>query len=335
MSHNENIILLGHGSGGLLSKELMLKYILPAFKNSTLEELSDSAVLDISKNKLAFSTDSFVVTPLFFNGGDIGKLAICGTINDLAVSFAKPLYLSCSFIIEEGFSLDLFNKILKSMANEADKAGIKIVTGDTKVVEQGKADKIFINTSGIGIIENYNTAKICEGDLILINGSLGDHGMTIYSTRENLGIETDLKSDCANLSGMISAVLAECNGVKFMRDPTRGGLASAGNEIVNEQNFGIILYEDKLNIKQEVATLCAMLGFDPLHIANEGKVMMIISPEVAQKAVKIMKNFEEGKDACIIGEITSSYKGKVILKTKFGTNRIVDMLTGNQLPRIC
>lgn len=335
MSHDKNIILLGHGSGGLLSRNLMQKHILPRFNNSVLEPLSDSAILNIPEGRLAFSTDSFVVTPLFFNGGDIGKLAICGTVNDLAVSFAKPLYLSCSFIIEEGFSLELFDNILDSMANEANKTGIKIVTGDTKVVEQGKADKIFINTSGVGIVEKYSVSEIYEGDLIIVNGTIGDHGMTIYAARDALGIETGLKSDCAGLYNMISSVTSECKDIKFMRDPTRGGLASVANEAVYGQDFGIIIHEDKIPLKQEVTTLCSLFGFDPLHIANEGKVMMIISPESAKKAINIMKSFEEGKEACIIGEVTKKYKGKLILKTNFGTNRIIDMPAGNLLPRIC
>ncbi len=331
------IILLGHGSGGLLSRDLTENYILPRFTNPVLDNLSDSALLDIGTgcSKLAFSTDSFVVTPLFFPGGDIGKLAVCGTVNDLAVSGAIPKYLSCSFIIEEGLEFSVFEKILRSMEMEAKNAGVEIVTGDTKVVDRSKADKIFINTGGIGILTGLKFEKPVTGDCILINGSLGDHGMTIFAAREELGVDTPLQSDCCSLNHMIGALVKECGGIKFMRDPTRGGLASAANELVSPADFGMLLYEDSIPVKEEVRSLCDMVGFDPLQVANEGKVMIVISAGEAEKALGIMKNFSEGREASIIGEITGEHKGKVVLKTNFGTKRIVDMLSGAQLPRIC
>ncbi|MCL5773956.1 MAG: hydrogenase expression/formation protein HypE [Firmicutes bacterium] len=351
-------ILLAHGSGGKLSRKLITELFMPHFTNEYISPLADAALIDgsdlwrhceersdaaisssavMTNKKLAFTTDSFVVKPIFFPGGDIGKLAVCGTTNDLAVMGAKPLYLSCGFVLEEGLLIDELHRILDSMAAEAEKNGVKIVTGDTKVVEKGSADKIFINTAGIGIRDNNRSfnEKIKPGDKVIINGTLGDHGIAVLSARENLAIGTPVLSDCASLWHMIDEVLESSNGVKFMRDPTRGGLATVLNEIVHGENFGILLHEDSIPVKEEVNAICELLGFDPLYLANEGKVVLIASEKEAGKIVSIMKKNEIGKDSRIIGEVAASPAGKVFMKTGIGGTRIVDMMIADQLPRIC
>lgn len=333
-------VLLGHGSGGILTSNLISQLFLHYFKNDILEQMSDSALLQIKSNNVAFTTDSFVIDPLFFPGGNIGKLAVCGTINDLAVSGAKPLFLSCAFIIEEGFPLHQLEKIVQSMAEEAEKAQVKIVTGDTKVVAKGQCDKLFINTSGIGcLLPKYlnigRAENIKKGDKIIINGSLGDHAISVLSARNDLNIQTDLISDCASLNGLISNVLNNSAGVNFMRDITRGGLATVLCELAEQKKLGFALDENKIPVKEAVRGVCELLGFDPLYLANEGKVVMIVAHESAELILSIMRNHSLGKDSCIIGELSEENAGLVWLNTQIGGKRLVDKLSGDQLPRIC
>lgn len=336
----EKNILLGHGSGGKLSAELIKSIFVDAFKNSTLESQTDSAILNIDSSKIAFTTDSYVVDPIFFNGGNIGKIAICGTVNDLSVSGAEPKYISCSFIIEEGFEIEKLKEIVKSMADEAKKAGVKIVTGDTKVVNKGKCDKIFINTTGIGILDSkYEKISfgenIKENDLIIINGTIADHGMTIMTSRDFENFKTNISSDSASLNIMIKELLDSNIDIKFMRDATRGGVATVVCELAEKHNFGIELDEENIPLNESVKGLCELFGFDPLYVANEGKVIFIIDKNDEEKALKILKNNEFGKQAATIGRITSEHKGKAWINTEIGGRRIVDMLAGEQLPRIC
>lgn len=330
-------ILLAHGSGGKLMHSLIEKEILKRFANPFLSPLGDSAVFNLGKQKFAFTTDSYVVKPIFFPGGDIGKLAVYGTVNDLAMVGAEPLYLSCGVILEEGMETDTLDKILSSMEEAAKIANVEVVTGDTKVVEKGSADKIFINTSGIGIIKNnyeLSMKKIRKGDKIIINGSIGDHGIAVMSERMNLQIKSNLKSDCAPLWNLVEKILNTIDEVRFMRDPTRGGLATTLNEIVAKTNSGILIKEGKIPVKEEVKGICELLGLDPLYVANEGKVVIVASADSTEKILRIMKKDELGKQACIIGEIIDQPK-KVILETVIGGRRIVDLLSGEQLPRIC
>ncbi len=340
MKKNSNQILLGHGSGGKLSHDLIENLFAKHFHNPILAQQSDSAIIPFSGSHLAYTTDSFVVDPLFFPGGNIGNLAIAGTVNDLAVSGATPLYLSAGFIIEEGFSYSDLEKIVISMAEDAKKAGVTIVTGDTKVVDRGKCDKVFINTSGIGILDKKNTkissgSGIVPGDKIIINGSIGDHGMAVMAARNELNIRTHITTDCACLNHMISDVLLTSESVKFMRDATRGGLGTVLSELVKDSNFGIQINEDKLIIHENVKGLCELLGFDPLYVANEGKVVMIVGKDDAEEVIKTMKKSPFGKEASIIGEISKHHIGMAWLNTCVGGKRVIEMLSGQQLPRIC
>jgi len=330
-------ILLSHGSGGSQSHSLIENVMLPRFSNSFLSPLGDAAELEVDSAKLFFTTDSFVVHPLFFPGGDIGKLAICGTVNDLAVMGAIPLYLSAAFIIEEGLAMDELTAVLDSMKAAAELAGVSIVTGDTKVVERGSADRLFITTSGVGRRhKNAPSGKIEAGDRVLVSGTLGDHGMAVLAVREGLklGGKTP-ESDCAPLNGMTKALLNEGLRIRFMRDPTRGGLATVANEVAGSSGLGIVLDENAIPVREEVKAVCELLGFDPLYVANEGKVMVITAREDADRAVEVMRSLPEGRDACIIGEVTEAGPGRVVLNTVIGGRRIIDMLTGDQLPRIC
>ena len=331
-------ILLSHGSGGSETHELIEDIILKKFGNPILKSLGDSALIEIEGSKLAFTTDSFVINPIFFKGGNIGKLAVCGTVNDLAVFGATPLYISCSLIIEEGFSKKALLEILDSLAGEAKKAGVKVVTGDTKVVEKSSADKIFINTSGIGLMNSQRSLSIAgirRRDKILINGPIADHGISVLLAREEFGFKSGVKSDCACLNRLIAGVLKGCDTVKFMRDPTRGGVATTANEITKGQRFGIRLYEDRIPLNLSTRAACELLGLDPLYIGNEGKVIMIVSEKEAAKAVRIMKRDPLGRKAAVIGEVTGDFQGRVVLKTRVGGDRIVDMLSKEALPRIC
>ena len=333
-------ILLGHGSGGRMSHDLIEGLFARYFDNKILRQQSDSAVLERPSQNLAFTTDSFVVDPIFFPGGNIGKLAIAGTVNDLSVSGAIPKYLSCGFVIEEGFSMTDLEIIVKTMSEEASKAGVEIVTGDTKVVDKGKCDKVFINTSGIGILDDKyvpigSGETIKPGDKIIINGEIGAHGMAIMAARNDLNITAPIQSDCACLHGLIRNVLDAGIKVKFMRDATRGGLGTVAAELIKGKEMGLQIDEEKLVIGEGVRGMCELLGFDPLYVANEGKVLMIVDAADAEEAISLMRKHPLGHEAAIIGEIDDSHKGKAWLHTVVGGKRIIEMLSGQQLPRIC
>jgi hydrogenase expression/formation protein HypE len=333
-------ILLGHGSGGKLSHDLIDNLFAKHFSNPYLDEQSDSALLKVEAGNLAFTTDSFVVDPIFFPGGDIGKLAIAGTVNDLAVSGAVPQYISCGFIIEEGFPFADLTRIVETMAEEAEKAGVQIVTGDTKVVDKGKCDKVFINTSGVGYLdEQYigisSGRDIQPGDKIIINGSIGDHGMSVMAARNELNIAADIQSDCACLNGLIGEALKASDKIRFMRDATRGGLGTVISELVRNRDYGIQLNEGALQVTPTVKGICELLGFDPLYVANEGKVVMVVAAEDADNVVEAIKENPYGAGASIIGEVTDSHHGMAWMETIVGGKRIIEMLSGQQLPRIC
>ena len=327
-------ITLAHGAGGKFSADLIQEIILPAFDNEILSELHDGAKL----GKIAMTTDSYVVRPIFFNGGDIGKISVCGTVNDLSVCGAIPKFLSVGMIIEEGFSVKNLKKIVESMRKAADEAKIKIVTGDTKVVERGKADGIFINTAGIGeLIEGVEISakKIRAGMKILVSGTIGDHSTVILSERHGLEIPKNLQSDCAPLNEMIFEILSAEKNVAMLRDATRGGISAVLNEIVFGKNFGILLEEEKIPVREEVRGICDILGFDFLEMANEGKIIAIVPEKSAEKILEVMRKNIYGKNAEIIGEVVENFSGKVGMKTKIGGVRIVDMPVGNLVPRIC
>jgi len=331
-------VLLAHGGGGTLSHQLIQKMFFSQFNNPLLNQEHDGAIFEIGGTRFAFSTDSYVVQPIFFPGGNIGELAVNGTVNDLSMCGAKPLYLSCGFIIEEGFPMNELWQVVLAMKNAAEKANVQIVTGDTKVVDKGKGDKIFINTAGIGIIQNdvqISPANCKVGDVILLNGYIADHGIAIMSARENLSFETSIKSDCAPLNSLVEKILAVSKNIHVLRDPTRGGVASALNEIAQKANVGILIEEDKIPIREEVKAACELLGFDPLYIANEGKLLAFVAEEDAGKVLNEMKKHPYGKDSTIIGKVTAENMKTVIMKTSIGSKRIVDMLSGEQLPRIC
>jgi len=334
----EDRISLSHGSGGKLSFNLIKKLFLSNFNNPYLKRLDDGAVLNIGGLKLAYTTDSYTVDPLFFNGGDIGKLAVYGTVNDLAMCGATPLYLSCSFIIEEGFSLSLLEKIVLSMKKASAIAKVAIVTGDTKVVNKGAVDKIFVNTSGVGTVEEEvnisgNNAKV--GDVIMINGPIGSHGIAVLSEREGLKFETEIKSDTAPLSSLVADMLMVSKDIHVLRDPTRGGLSTTLNEIALSSKVDIEINEDDISIQEGVRAACEILGYDPLYLANEGKVVVFVPSEIAPEIFKKMRKNKYGKESKIIGRVVRKSEGKVYLNTIIGGKRIVDMLTGEQLPRIC
>ncbi len=330
-------ILLAHGSGGKLSHELVEKRFLPFLANPMLNKLDDSAIFEAS-GRLAFTTDSYVVNPIFFPGGDIGKLAVCGTVNDLSMSGAKPLYLSLSAIIEEGFSLKELERVVQSIKAAAKEAAVSIITGDTKVVNRGQADKLFINTSGIGIIPvevAISGANAKSGDKIILSGTIDDHGIAIMSQREGLRFSVPVESDCAPLNNLVAQMLEASLNIHCLRDPTRGGLATTLNEFAKQSNVGIVIQEDKIPVKEGVRAACELLGFDPIYVANEGKLVAIVEPDDADKVLAQMKQNSYGRDAAIIGEISNEHPGRVIMKTKLGPSRIVDMLSGELLPRIC
>lgn len=336
-------IVLGHGGGGKLSNELVENLFLPAFHNEMLDKLSDSAQLDIAElvkngEKLAFSTDSFVVQPLFFRGGNIGGLAVNGTVNDVAMSGAKPLFLSCGFIIEEGFEVEKLGKIAQMMGAAARKANVRIVTGDTKVVERGKGDGVFINTSGFGVIPtgvNIAPHRAEAGDAVIVSGEIGLHGIAIMSEREGLDFDAPIESDCANLNFLVEEMLSVTKDIHVLRDPTRGGIASSLNEIAKASNVGIRLFDDKVPVPNIVRGACEMLGLDPFYVANEGKLLAILPREKADEMLEKMRRNEFGRKAEIIGEVVAEHTGMVVAKTVFGSTRVVDMQLGEQLPRIC
>ncbi len=331
-------ILLGHGSGGKLSHNLLSEMFLKYFRNEELAQLNDGARLNFNGSSLIMSTDTYVVDPIFFPGGDIGKLAICGTVNDVTMMGAEPQYLSVGFIIEEGLLFTDLEKILESMAKSAEEANVQIVTGDTKVVPQGAADKIFINTAGVGIPlpgVNLSGHNARVGDTIIINGAIADHGITIMAKREGLELDISLESDSAPLNNMVVDLLKTVPDIHVLRDPTRGGIATTLNEIAGQSSVGIKISENNLPISSQVKAVCEILGLDPLYIANEGKVLVFVDPAQVEKTLRLMRKHRYGKDACVIGEVVEEPKGKVYLDTVIGSQRMIDMLAGEQLPRIC
>jgi len=335
---NYEKVLMAHGGGGTLSQKLISKMFLTQFQNPYLNLLHDGAILENAGNKIAFSTDSYVINPIFFPGGNIGELAINGTVNDLSMCGAKPLYLSLGFIIEEGLLMDELWRIVQSIKNAADIAGVQIVTGDTKVVEKGKGDKIFINTSGIGFIpdgRNITPLNCKAGDKIILSGKIAQHGMAIMAVREGLNFESEIVSDTAPLNHLVEEMFSVSNRINVLRDPTRGGISSTLNEIAQSANLGIMIEENKIPISAQVSAACEIIGLDPLYIANEGKLIAIVSSDDAENIIDKMRTSKYGIDAVIIGEVTEENKGKVVMKTMLGTKRIVDMLSGEQLPRIC
>ena len=331
-------ILLAHGSGGKLSQQLVQEVLLPQFRNDLLDVQHDGAVFSINGARLAFSTDSFVVSPIFFPGGDIGKLAVHGTINDLAMCGARPLYLSAAFILEEGLSMRDFWAVVSSMREAAAAAGVALVTGDTKVVDRGKADKIFINTSGIGLVPekvNIHPGRARPGDKVIVSGEIAVHGIAIMSVREGLEFETEISSDTAPLNGLVNTVLAVASDIHVLRDPTRGGITSALSEIALSGRVGIMLDEVRIPISEEVKGACEILGLDPLYVANEGKLLAIVPEEEVGPVLSAMRAHPLGEKAAVIGSVTDEHHGFVFMKTRIGGTRVVDMLSGEQLPRIC
>jgi len=335
---NYEHVTLAHGGGGKLSRELIGQMFLSQFCNEYLEPMHDGAIFKIGEQKFAFSTDSYVVNPIFFPGGNIGELAINGTINDLAMCGAQPLYLSVAFIIEEGFPMNDLWRITLSMQAAAKNAGVLLVTGDTKVVERGKCDKIFINTSGLGTIDdgvNISPKNAAIGDKIILSGTIAEHGIAIMSVRENLEFDSQIKSDCAALHDLVKTMLSCTKAIHVLRDPTRGGIASSLNEIAEEAQVGILIEENMIPVTEQVKGACEILGFDPLYVANEGKLIAFIPPGETDRVFSRVRSHPLGKSAAIIGEVISDHPGKVVMKSSISGSRIVDMLSGEQLPRIC
>lgn len=330
----ERVITLAHGDGGELSYELVQDVFVKAFGNQK-EAMFDSALLQVSGGKIAVSTDSFVVKPIFFPGGSIGKLAIAGTVNDLAVSGAKPLYLTCGFVLEEGFPIKDLKQIVMDMAAEATKAGVTIVAGDTKVVERGSCDGVYINTTGIGVVAEELQPTFTEGDAVIISGSIGDHGIAILAARGELGITSPVQSDCASLNSMIETVTNEVQQVRIMRDPTRGGLATTLVEIAEDFSLTIVLEEEDIPVRDDVHGACDLLGFDPLYLANEGKTIFIVPAEAKERVLELLHATVEGKEAVCIGQVTNTEKGQLLLQTPLGVKRPLHRLSGIMLPRIC
>jgi hydrogenase expression/formation protein HypE len=331
-------ILLGHGSGGKLSADLLRDIFLPALGNPILNRLDDQAVVSLNGTRLAITTDTFVVKPLFFRGGDIGSLAVHGTINDLAMGGAEPLWLSAAFILEEGLPIETLQRVVASMQQAAANAGVQIVTGDTKVVEKGSADGLFINTTGIGRVRDgvsFSASLAKPGDIILVSGYLGDHGIAILAEREGLQFETQVQSDSAALHTLVARLLEATQAVRCLRDPTRGGLSSTLNEIATSSQVGMELEETSIPVREEVRGACEMLGLDPMYVANEGKLVAVVAPSAALDALRALQSHPLGKDAAIIGRVISEHSRMVVMRTPLGTTRIVDMLAGDQLPRIC
>ncbi len=334
----EEKILLAHGSGGMLSHDLIKEVFLSQFLNPFLKPLDDSARITNHRGPIAFTTDSYVVNPIFFPGGDIGKLAVCGTVNDLSMVGANPSHLSLSLIIEEGFPYEFLKQIVSSIREAAAQARVNIVTGDTKVVEHGAADQLFINTSGIGWIRpgiNLSGTNAEPGDKILLSGYLGDHEMAVLSAREGFQFQGELRSDCASLNDLVEKMLDVCPSMRCMRDPTRGGLATTLNEIAWKSNVGMVIEEENIPVRESVKGICELLGLDPLYLANEGKLIAICPSNVGEQLLKVMKDHPLGKEAQIIGTVTEESLKRVVLKTLIGGHRILDMLAGGQYPRIC
>ena len=336
-------ITLAHGSGGKAMRNLIEDVFLGAFDNPLLSPLEDQAVMPLAGlaehgDRLAFTTDTYVVSPLFFNGGDIGTLAVAGTVNDLAVSGARPLYLSCGVVIEEGLPVETLRRVVASMKRVAAEAGVAIVTGDTKVVERGAADKLFINTAGIGVVPRgvaISAANARPGDVVIVNGTLGDHGTAILIARAQLALESDVPSDCQPLYSLVAAMLAACPDIHCLRDATRGGVATVLNEFAESSQVAIRIDETSLPLREDVKGACEILGLDPLYLANEGKLVAIVAPEAAPRVLAAMRAHPAGRGSAVIGQVAEEPRGMVVLRTGFGGDRIVDMLVGEQLPRIC
>jgi len=331
-------VLLGHGSGGKLSADLVRDVFLAAFHNPVLDRLDDQAIVSINGLRLAFTTDSFVVKPLFFPGGDIGSLAVHGTVNDLAMGGAQPLFLSAAFIIEEGFPIDTLRRVTASLQHAAAAAGVQVVTGDTKVVEKGKGDGLFINTSGLGVVPEgvyLSAGRACPGDRVLLSGPIGDHGIAILAQREGLEFESAIQSDSAALHTLVAAMLEASKEIRCLRDPTRGGLSSTLNEIAAQSGTGIEIDERSIPVREEVKGACELLGLDPLYVANEGKLVAIVAPGAAEPIVAAMRRHPLGAEARVIGTVTAAHSRLVTMRTTIGPARVVDMLAGDQLPRIC
>lgn len=331
-------VLIAHGGGGKLSQQVIQKMIVPQFKNDLLEPLHDGAVFTLNGVKFAFSTDSYVINPIFFPGGNIGELAVNGTVNDLSMCGAKPLYLSAAFIIEEGFAMDDLWRVILSMQAAAEKAGVLLVTGDTKVVDRGKGDKIFINTSGLGVIGEgieigSKNARI--GDQVIVSGPIAVHGIAIMSVREGLEFESHIESDTAPLNSLVSTMLSASKNIHVLRDPTRGGVASSLNEIAESSRVGIRINEEKIPISEPVRGACEILGLDPLYVANEGKLLAFVSPDDSEKVLAAMRQHPLGRESAVLGEVVGEHPGTVVMRTAIGGSRVVDMLSGEQLPRIC
>jgi hydrogenase expression/formation protein HypE len=337
-NHKIDKILMAHGGGGILTRRLIEEHILPRFGNAILNPLNDCAELVIGKTRLAFTTDSYVVTPLFFHGGDIGKLAVCGTVNDLSMSGAKPMYLTVSLILEEGFPIEQLDTILDSISETAQEAGVTLVTGDTKVVERGSGNGVFINTAGIGIIPDgvqIAMKNAQPGDVVLINGYIGDHGIAIMSQREGLNFTSPVESDVAPLNSLVQGMLEITKDIHILHDPTRGGLSSGLNEIAGASKCGIRLFEDLIPVRDSVMGACDLLGLDPLQVANEGKIIVLCQGTIQDSLLKYMRSHPLGRNSAMIGEVIPQPAGKVLLKTRIGGERIVDVPYGENLPRIC
>jgi hydrogenase expression/formation protein HypE len=337
-------VLLGHGSGGLLSADLIQRLFLPALGNDVLAALEDQGTVDLplrdglTSPRIALTTDAFVVRPPFFPGGDIGRLAVHGTINDLAVGGARPLFLTAAFILEEGLPLDDLRRIASSMRSACDEAGVTLVAGDTKVVDRGKGDQVFITTTGVGLVPEGRSLSIRAarpGDHILLSGTIGDHGIAIMSVREGIEFETVLESDTAPLNGLAEAILRASPGIRCMRDPTRGGLSSAVNELAAASEVGVVLDEAAIPLRPEVRGACEMLGLDPLYVANEGKLIAVVPPDEANRALEAMRNHPLGRNAALVGTVVAEHPGMVLLRSRVGGQRVVTLLSGEQLPRIC
>lgn len=331
-------ILLSHGAGGLKTQRLIREVFQKNLGNAYLQQELDSALIKFSPHKMAFTTDSYVVSPIFFPGGDIGKLSVCGTVNDLAVMGAKPLYLTLGLILEEGLPVEELDKLMFSLGNTAREAGVQIVAGDTKVVEYGACDKIFINTAGIGIVPpnlDLRPQRMAPGDKIIVSGPVGNHGIAILAARENLDFSPPLASDCTYLNYLIEGILNTGASIKCMRDPTRGGLATTLNELAQQASLGIKLHEEALPVQPQVKGACSMLGLDPLYLANEGKVIIVVANKDARQVLEEIRKYDIGKNASIIGEVTDAHCSTVVMETELGTLRVLRMLEGDPLPRIC
>jgi hydrogenase expression/formation protein HypE len=331
-------ILLDHGSGGKIAHQLTADLLMPMFSNPILAPLNDGAIFELGGARLAFSTDTFTVDPIFFPGGDIGDLAVNGTVNDVAMCGAVPRYLSMGLILEEGFPMADLTRILNSVRRALDAAGVQLVTGDTKVVPKGAADKIFINTTGIGLVPEgveIHSRRARPGDRIILSGTMADHGIAVLIQREGLRFDSAVRSDTAPLNHLVARILERTREVHVLRDPTRGGVGTTLNEIAEQSRVGVVLKEDHLPVDREVAGICELLGFDPLYLANEGKFLCVVPAQVVDSVLEVMHADPYGKNACVIGEVVADHPGRVVMQTRIGGQRIVDMLAGEQLPRIC